>query len=76
MHFHGAAKRWLSSVEDQLESTTWPDFCAQLLTRFAWDEHELLIRRLFQIRRSGPVTEHIDEFVALVDQLKAYVSGS
>jgi hypothetical protein len=39
MHFQGAAKRWLSSVEDQLESTTWADFCAQLLSRFAWDEH-------------------------------------
>ncbi|CAD6211893.1 unnamed protein product [Miscanthus lutarioriparius] len=72
MHFHSAAKRRLSSVEDQLESTTWPDFCAQLLTRFARDEHELLIRRLFQIRQSGPVSEYIDDFVALVDQLKAY----
>ena len=34
MHFHGAAKRWLSSVEDQLEAITWSKFCSQLLLRF------------------------------------------
>jgi hypothetical protein len=47
MHFHGAAKRWLSSVEDQLEAITWSDFCSYLLLRFARDEHELLLRHLF-----------------------------
>jgi hypothetical protein len=72
MHFHGAAKRWLSSVEDQLEALTWSDFCSQLLLRFARDEHELLLRRLFQIRQTSPITEYIDQFVALVDDLKAY----
>lgn len=72
MHFQGASKRWLSSIEDQLESISWSEFCALLLSRFARDEHELLLRRLFQIRQSGPVTEYIDQFVALVDQLKAY----
>lgn len=72
MHFHGAAKRWLSSVEEQLESTTWEEFCAQLLSRFARDEHEMLLRRLFQIRQTGSVNEYIYAFLALVDQLKAY----
>jgi hypothetical protein len=28
MHFHGAAKHWLSSVEDHLEAITWSDFCS------------------------------------------------
>jgi hypothetical protein len=59
-------------VEDQLESVSWSDFCFQLLTRFARDEHELLLRCLFQIRQSGHVLEYIDQFVALVDDLKAY----
>jgi hypothetical protein len=72
MHFHGAAKRWLSLVKDQLEALTWSDFCSQLLLRFARDEHELLLRHLFQIRQTGPVNEYIDQFVALVDDLKAY----
>ncbi|CAD6238507.1 unnamed protein product [Miscanthus lutarioriparius] len=36
------------------------------------DEHELLLRRLFQIRQTGPVTEYINQFVALVDDLKSY----
>jgi hypothetical protein len=72
MHFHGPAKRWLSSVEDQFEHISWPDFCSQLLLRFARDEHELLLRRLFQLRQTGPINEYIDQFVALVDDLKAY----
>ena len=50
----------------------WPEFCSQLLSRFARDEHKLLLRRLFQIRQTGPVSEYIDQFVALVDKLKAY----
>jgi hypothetical protein len=72
MHFHGAEKRWLSSIEDQLEGLAWSDFCLQLLLRFARDEHELLFHRLFQIQQTGPVNEYIDQFVALVDDLKAY----
>jgi len=72
MHFHGSAKRWLSSVEDPLEAISWSDFGSQLLLRFARDEHELLLRRLFQIRQTGPVNEYIDQFVALVDDLKSY----
>jgi hypothetical protein len=72
MHFHGPAKRWLSSVEDQFENISWPDFCSQLLLHFARDEHELLLRRLFQLRQTGPINEYIDQFVALVDDLKAY----
>jgi len=72
MHFHGAAKRWLSSVEDQLKAITWSDFYSQLLVRFARDEHKLLLRRLFQIWQTGLVNEYIDQFVALVDGLKAY----
>ena len=39
---------------------------------FARDEHELLLRRLFQIWQTGPVNEYINQFVALVDDLKAY----
>jgi hypothetical protein len=33
----------------------------------------LLLRLLFQIRQTGPVNEYIEQFVALVDDLKAYV---
>jgi hypothetical protein len=72
MHFHGPAKRWLSSVEDQFENISWSDFCSQLLLRFARDEHELLLRRLFQLQQTGPVNDYIDQFVALIDDLKTY----
>jgi hypothetical protein len=43
------------------------------LLRFAHDKHELLLRRLFQICQNGLVNEYIDQFMALVDDLKAYV---
>ena len=72
MHFQGAAKHWLSSFENQLESVGWDEFCSQILTRFACDEHELL-RRLFKIHQISTVDEYIDHFITLVDQLKAYV---
>ena len=72
MHFHGPAKRWLSSIEDDLESIEWDVFCAQLLSRFGRDEHELLLRRLFRIRQNGSVADYIEQFVSLVDELKAY----
>ena len=59
-------------MEEELENQGWDEFCAQLLSRFARDEHELLLRRLFQIRQTGPVSEYIEKFVGLVDELKAY----
>ncbi|CAD6268438.1 unnamed protein product [Miscanthus lutarioriparius] len=72
MHFQGPAKRWLSSIEEELENQGWDEFCAQLLSRFARDEHELLLCRLFQIRQTSPVSEYIEKFIGLVDELKAY----
>ncbi|CAD6253058.1 unnamed protein product [Miscanthus lutarioriparius] len=72
MHFHGPAKRWLSSIEDDLESIEWDMFCAQLLSRFGRDEHELLLCRMFRIRQNGSVADYIEQFVSLVDELKAY----
>jgi len=74
MHFQGPAKRWLSLVEEELENQGWDEFCAQLLSRFARDEHELL-HRLFQIRQTGPVSKYIEKFVGPVDELKAYAKN-
>lgn len=43
-----------------------------MLTRFGQDHHELLLRQLFQIRQTGSVSEYIDQFSVIVDQLSAY----
>ena len=40
----------------------------------ARDQHELLIRQLFHIKQTGSVSEYIEQFSTLVDQLAAYSS--
>jgi hypothetical protein len=72
MHFTHAAKRWYPSVESQLQNVAWPTFTKLILARFGQDEHELLLRQLFQIRQTQSVQEYIDQFVAIVDDLSAY----
>jgi hypothetical protein len=43
-----------------------------VLDHFGKDHHELLLRQLFYIRQSGTVSEYVDKFSGLVDQLVAY----
>ena len=61
-------------VKEQLPTISWTNFCHIQLERFGHDEHELLIRRLFHCRMTGTVSEYIEQFTALVDQLKAYAA--
>lgn len=42
------------------------------MDRFGCDQHEVLIRKLLHIKQSGSITEYIDQFAQLVDQLSAY----
>jgi hypothetical protein len=72
MHFTGAAKRWLQSIEHHLSSIDWPTFCALIHERFSRDQHELLLCQLFNIRQTGFVSEYVDKFTSLIDQLKSY----
>ena len=72
MHFTGAAKRWLQSIEHLLSSLDWTSFCSLLHERFSRDQHELLLRQLFNIRQTGSVSDYIDKFTELIDQLKSY----
>lgn len=72
MHFAEPASPWLQSVERKLRSCSWSEFCSLLLERFGRDHHELLVRQMLHIRQSGPVSEYIQQFSTLVDQLAAY----
>jgi len=72
MHFTSAAKRWLQSIEHLLSSLDWSSFCSLLHERFSRDQHELLLRQLFNIRQTGSVSDYIDKFTELIDQLKSY----
>lgn len=67
MHFTGAAKHWLYSIEHRLASIDWPTFCALIHERFSRDQHELLLRQLFNIRQTGSVSEYVVKFTSLID---------
>jgi len=71
MHFTGAAKRWLQSIEPLLATSDWKIFCSMIHERFSRDQHELLLRQLFNICQSGSVSEYVDKFTEIIDQLKA-----
>jgi hypothetical protein len=71
MHFNGAAKRWIQSL-DHPSQTPWPEFCKLLMDRFARDQHETLLRQMFHIQQTATVTDYVDKFSTIVNQLKAY----
>jgi hypothetical protein len=72
MHCKGPAARWLQSVEKRAHNLPWSEFSALLLDRFGHDQRELFIRQMFQIKQTGTVSEYVDRFTELVDQLIAY----
>jgi hypothetical protein len=74
MHLEGPATRWLQSAEHQLRCAGWDKFCVMVHDRFGRDQHEAQIRQLFHIRQSGTVTEYVEQFSELLDQLVAYES--
>lgn len=72
MHCTVAAARWKQSIESQIRQTTWLVFSKMLLERFGGNEHELLLRRLFHVRKTGSIADYIEQFSGLIDQLTAY----
>jgi hypothetical protein len=72
MHLEGVVARWFQSVERRLSAASWGEFCASLHERFGRDRHEALIRQLFHICQQGSVTEYVDQFSTLIDQLATY----
>jgi hypothetical protein len=72
MHFNGAAKRWIQSLECPTHQIPWTEFCSMLLERFAHDQHESLILKLFHIQQTSIVVDYVERCSTLFDQLKAY----
>jgi hypothetical protein len=72
MQFSGVAHRWLQTIAHRVESADWPTLCALVRERFCRDQHELLLRQLFNIRQTASVQEYVDTFVDLIEQLSAY----
>jgi hypothetical protein len=75
MQMVDAAALWLQSVESQLESVSWEQFCIMVRDRFDRDQHELLVRQILHIRQTSSVSDYIARFTSLTDQLIAYNKG-
>lgn len=75
MHFKGAASCWYQSIESDLDSVTWEQFCTMVSERFDRDQHELLLRKLHHIKQTSSVSDYVTSFTTLVDQLTSYAKG-
>jgi hypothetical protein len=49
MQFNGPAARWLQSIEFRLSHISWGEFFHLIQDRFAKNQHQSLLRRLFHI---------------------------
>jgi hypothetical protein len=72
MHLTPSVACWFQSLERQYHHISWPLFCTLLHGRYGRDQHQSLLRQLFCIRQTGLVSEYIENFSTLVDQLSAY----
>jgi hypothetical protein len=62
-------------MEQRIFAADWPTFSAVVHERFSRDQHELLLHQLFNIRHTSTVTNYIDRFIALVEQLSSYTTN-
>ena len=72
MYLEGPADCWYQSVQSQLENASWDTFCRLLHDRFDCNQHEILLRRLFNIRQHSSVQTNVNEFCELQDHLNSY----
>lgn len=72
MYMEGPASRWYQSLAPKLPYLTWDSFCRLLHDRFDHDQHEALLRQLFNIRQHTSVSAYVKAFSELVDQLTSY----
>ena len=71
-YVEGAAASWYQSLAPQLPMLNWTSFCQLLHDRFDRDQHESLLRQMFNIRQNTTVSAYVSAFSQLVDQLTVY----
>jgi hypothetical protein len=71
-HFTHAVAHWLQSVKSEVQNISWESFSTLILVRFSRDQHELLLRQLFHIKHTSTISNYIEKFTDLYEQLKAY----
>lgn len=76
MYLEGPADLWYQSIQNELQNTTWTTFCQLLHDHFDRDQHELLLRKLFNVHQTSTVPAYVTKFCELKDQLTAYSQHS
>ena len=72
MYLEGPADRRYQSVQSQLENASWDTFYRLLHDQFDRNQHEILLRGLFNIRQHSSVQTYVNEFCELKDHLNSY----
>lgn len=72
LNFVGPPKVWLHSVRKKVIALDWGSFCALLCTRFGRDKHQLLIQQFYSLKQTGTVTDYIEQFETVMNNLLAY----
>jgi hypothetical protein len=75
MHMAPAIACWFQAVLLRHPKLSWPLFCQLLHEHYGKDQYQLLLRQLFRIQQLGNVSEYIEQFSSLVDQLSIYQSA-
>jgi Trp operon repressor len=63
----GLAAIYYQSISTELPTATWDSFCRLLHDRFDRDQHEYLLRQMFNIRQQTTVFAYVTAFSELVD---------
>jgi hypothetical protein len=72
--FIGAAATWLEAYLQQSPDSLWVDFAAAVVVRFSRNQHQILVRCLFDMYQITTVEDYVARFSALMDQISAYES--
>lgn len=70
--FVEAAATWLESFVQNSPQASWKEFTAAVQARFTRNQHQLLVRKLFHICQTSTVTDYVQRFAQLMDQISAY----
>jgi hypothetical protein len=72
MSFTGPAAPWLQLIEHHLPHVTWHELGPFIQEGFGKNQHEFFLRQLLHIQQHSSVSDYVEQFAQLVDQLNAY----
>ena len=74
MNLVGSAALWFQSSRASIIAMKWDAFVLAVSNRFDKDEHNHLLRHFFHVKQTATVSEYIEQFSEIVQQLLAHDS--